>query len=78
MPAKKAIITGSGGLIGSACARLLHEEGWDVIGVDNDMRRQFFGEPGTTLPVVRELRAVCRDTGTSTWISGTARAFATS
>jgi CDP-paratose 2-epimerase len=57
VPAKKAIITGSGGLIGSACARLLHEEGWDVIGVDNDMRRQFFGEPGTTLPVVRELRA---------------------
>ena len=57
MASKKAIITGSGGLIGSACARLLHEEGWDVIGVDNDMRRQFFGEPGTTLPVVQELRA---------------------
>jgi nucleoside-diphosphate-sugar epimerase len=35
----KAVITGSGGLIGSACARLLHGQGWDVIGVDNDMRR---------------------------------------
>jgi len=57
MENKKAVITGSGGLVGSACARLLHDEGWDIIGVDNDMRRQFFGEQGTTLPVVRELRA---------------------
>ena len=57
MPSKKAIITGSGGLIGSECVRLLHDEGWDVIGVDNDMRRQFFGEQGSTLPVVQELRS---------------------
>ena len=57
MSANKALITGSGGLIGSECARLLHHEGWDVIGVDNDMRRQFFGEQGSTLPVVQELRA---------------------
>jgi CDP-paratose 2-epimerase len=56
MPNKKAIITGSGGLIGSECARVLHAEGWDVVGLDNDMRRQFFGEQGTTLPVVHELR----------------------
>jgi CDP-paratose 2-epimerase len=56
MPNKKALVTGSGGLIGSACARMLHQEGWDVVGVDNDMRRRFFGEPGTTLPVVKELR----------------------
>src|SRR5208337_4345082 len=57
MGSKKVVVTGSGGLIGSACARLLHENGWEVIGVDNDMRRQFFGEQGTTLPVVQELRA---------------------
>jgi len=57
MGSKKVVVTGSGGLIGSACARLLHDEGWHVIGVDNDMRRQFFGEQGTTLPVVQELRA---------------------
>ena len=53
----KAIVTGSGGLIGSECVRLLSEEGWDVVGVDNDMRRQFFGEQGTTQPVVEELVA---------------------
>lgn len=51
----KAIITGSGGLIGSECVRLLCEEGWSVVGIDNDMRRQFFGDAATTRPVVEEL-----------------------
>ena len=58
MSNNKALITGSGGLIGSECVRLLHEEGWDVIGVDNDMRRLFFGEQGSTQPVVEELRSI--------------------
>jgi CDP-paratose 2-epimerase len=52
---KKVIITGSGGLIGSECARMLGGDGWAVIGVDNDMRQQFFGAAGTTRPVVRDL-----------------------
>jgi len=53
----KAVVTGSGGLIGSECVRLLCEQGWTVVGIDNDMRREFFGEQGTTRPVVDELRA---------------------
>jgi CDP-paratose 2-epimerase len=53
----KALITGSGGLIGSECVRQLSAAGWDVIGIDNDMRRQFFGEQGTTRPVVHELQS---------------------
>jgi CDP-paratose 2-epimerase len=53
----KALVTGSGGLIGSECVRQLSAEGWEVVGIDNDMRRQFFGEQGTTHPVVEELRA---------------------
>lgn len=53
----KVLVTGSGGLIGSECVRFLHERGWDAVGVDNDMRRQFFGEPATTGPVIEELRA---------------------
>jgi CDP-paratose 2-epimerase len=53
----KAIITGSGGLIGSACVRLLADLGWDVMGVDNDMRRQFFGPMGSTKATVRALLA---------------------
>jgi len=51
----KAIVTGSGGLIGSACVRLLADQGWDVVGVDNDMRRQFFGPLGSTEANVRAL-----------------------
>ena len=52
----KAIITGSGGLIGSECVRFLSAEGWDVLGIDNNMRQQFFGAAGSTLPAVSELR----------------------
>jgi CDP-paratose 2-epimerase len=52
----KAVVSGSGGLIGSECVRQLSAEGWEVVGIDNDMRRQFFGEQGTTHPVVEELR----------------------
>ncbi len=51
----KALVTGSGGLIGSACSRLLCEQGWTVVGVDNDLRRQFFGDQGSTRSTVAEL-----------------------
>jgi CDP-paratose 2-epimerase len=51
----KALVTGSGGLIGSECVRRLSAEGWQVVGVDNDMRRQFFGDSGTTQGNVRHL-----------------------
>jgi CDP-paratose 2-epimerase len=52
----KALITGSGGLIGSGCVRLLSEEGWGVIGVDNNMRAVFFGPQGSTGAVVAGLQ----------------------
>jgi len=54
---QKALITGSGGLIGSECVRLLCEQGWSVIGADNDMRSQFFGPQGSTAAVVEDLKA---------------------
>jgi CDP-paratose 2-epimerase len=53
---KLALVTGSGGLIGSECARLLCQQGWNVIGIDNDMRRWLFGEAGGTAPVVKGLQ----------------------
>jgi CDP-paratose 2-epimerase len=56
----KALVTGSGGLIGSECVRLLTEEGWQVIGIDNDTRRWLFGEAGTTEPVTEALRKSTR------------------
>jgi CDP-paratose 2-epimerase len=43
-----AIITGSGGLIGSESVRYFVEQGFDVIGVENDMRARFFGEEAST------------------------------
>ena len=43
-----AVITGSGGLIGSESVRYFVAEGFDVIGVDNDMRAQFFGPQAST------------------------------
>ena len=43
-----AIVTGSGGLVGSACVRFFHELGMDVVGIDNDMRSYFFGSEAST------------------------------
>jgi CDP-paratose 2-epimerase len=43
-----AIITGSGGLIGSESVRHFVEAGYDVIGLENDMRAQFFGADAST------------------------------
>ena len=45
---KAAIVTGSGGLIGSAASKFLLNKGFVVYGVDNDMRKYFFGESATT------------------------------
>jgi CDP-paratose 2-epimerase len=42
------IITGSAGLIGSEAALFFAEQGFDVVGIDNDMRRVFFGEEAST------------------------------
>lgn len=43
-----AIITGSAGLIGSEATRYFASEGFDVVGIDNDMRREFFGDEAST------------------------------
>jgi CDP-paratose 2-epimerase len=43
-----AIISGSGGLIGSESVRRLVETGYDVVGLENDMRAAFFGRSAST------------------------------
>jgi CDP-paratose 2-epimerase len=43
-----AIITGSAGLIGSEASRYFADLGLEVIGIDNDLRRQFFGDGAST------------------------------
>jgi CDP-paratose 2-epimerase len=42
------VVTGSCGLIGSEAALHFGSLGLDVVGIDNDMRRVFFGEDGST------------------------------
>jgi CDP-paratose 2-epimerase len=48
MKNSKIIVTGAGGLIGSEVARFFLESGFEVIGIDNNMRADFFGEKGDT------------------------------
>ncbi len=45
-----AIITGSAGLVGSACVRQFAARGFDVVGIDNDQRALFFGPEASTTP----------------------------
>ena len=52
-----AIITGSGGLIGSEATRHFARLGLDVVGIDNDMRREFFGAEASTAWNVSRLEA---------------------
>ncbi len=44
-----ALVTGSAGLIGAEAVRFLSREGFDVVGIDNNMRAEFFGAEASTL-----------------------------
>ncbi len=67
-----AIVTGSAGLIGAEATRFFHAQGMDVVGIDNDMRRKFFGDGASTawsraelertLPRYHHVTADIRDT----------------
>ena len=52
-----ALVTGSGGLIGSEAVRHFASLGLDVVGIDNDMRRHFFGAEASTAWNVQRLQA---------------------
>ena len=49
------IVTGSGGLIGSESVRHFVEQGYDVVGIENDMRARFFGPDASTAHQTRRL-----------------------
>lgn len=42
------LVTGSGGLIGSEAAAHFGDVGFDIVGIDNDMRKTFFGPEAST------------------------------
>ena len=50
-----AIVTGSGGLIGSEAVTRCVREGYDVIGLENDMRSRFFGRDASTTRTTQRL-----------------------
>jgi len=43
-----ALITGSAGLIGAEATRFFINKGFKVVGIDNDMRKYFFGQEAST------------------------------
>jgi CDP-paratose 2-epimerase len=49
------IVTGSNGLIGSEVVSFFANEGWKVVGIDNNMREDFFGSEGTTRGMQKKL-----------------------
>ena len=49
------IITGSTGLVGSEAVNFFCDKGFDVIGIDNNLRKFFFGEEGSTLWIKKKL-----------------------
>lgn len=53
---RRVLVTGSSGLIGSEAVAFFDERGWDVHGVDNNMRRDFFGPDGDTTWNLERLR----------------------
>lgn len=57
---KKILVTGSSGLIGSEVVMHFDGLGWDVHGVDNNMRADFFGPGGDTRWNQRRLESTCK------------------
>lgn len=57
---KKLLVTGSSGLIGSEVVAGFSADGWEVHGVDNNMRADFFGAQGDTRWNLERLRAAHR------------------
>jgi len=56
----KVLITGSSGLIGSEAVAYFDQQGHELYGVDNNMRREFFGPHGDTTWNLRRLQNITR------------------
>jgi CDP-paratose 2-epimerase len=57
---KTILVTGSSGLIGSEAALYFDQQGYRVIGVDNNMRADFFGPKGDTTWNLRRISGLAR------------------
>jgi CDP-paratose 2-epimerase len=50
------LITGSSGLVGSAAAIHFSKLGFEIVGIDNDRRKFFFGEAASTVSCLADLK----------------------
>lgn len=57
----KLLVTGSSGLIGGELVEYFDGLGWEVIGVDNNMRAEFFGPQGDTLWNLHRVAHKCKN-----------------
>jgi CDP-paratose 2-epimerase len=57
---RRVLVTGSSGLIGSEAATFFDALGWEVHGIDNNLRRDFFGPDGDTTANLERLRRTTR------------------
>jgi CDP-paratose 2-epimerase len=57
LPMSIAIVTGSAGLIGAEAVRFFSRKGFVVVGIDNNMRKLFFGDDASTEWSRRQLEA---------------------
>jgi len=60
MNAMKILITGSSGLIGSEAVEYFDKQGHNIVGVDNNMRRVFFGAAGDTSWNLQRLKSTAK------------------
>ena len=51
-----ALITGSAGLVGSESVRFFAEKGFSIVGIDNDMRKDLFGDEASTAWNLRKIQ----------------------
>ena len=56
----KVLVTGSNGLVGSEAVLYYDRQGASVLGIDNNMRRDFFGPAGDTTWMLQTLQHSCR------------------
>jgi CDP-paratose 2-epimerase len=60
MKTQTILVTGSSGLIGSEAVEHFDRDGHEVHGIDNNMRRVFFGDPGDTNWNLERLRGITK------------------
>ena len=53
------LITGSSGLVGSESVNFFIDKGFDVIGVDNNLRKLFFGKEGLKMLSYYKIHYFC-------------------